>query len=287
MLGYDKCIAKLDNGNFVIDKLYIHFLNHGFYATETKNTILKRKVKKSNSKKFKKKSLMWAVIFGVVLVGGSVTAFLTMGQNNTPQSQEDPEQLINTLLQPIAQNASALGTTKSNITLVEFGDYQCQYCARFHRDTKDLIVNNYVDTGMINFLFKDFVINDRPSDKLSTLAAIGSYCAAEQGKYWPYHDEVYRNSKGENTEWVSKNSLTQFAVYAGITDINKFSTCLDSKKYENLVATNDNLARSIGLTSTPTFILIADGKPPLKIEGAQPYSVFEGAIRQILTEIPS
>jgi hypothetical protein len=48
-------------------------------------------------------------------------------------------------------------------------------------------------------MFKDFVINDRPSDKLSTLAAIGSYCAAEQGKYWPYYDEVYRNSKGENT----------------------------------------------------------------------------------------
>jgi protein-disulfide isomerase len=287
MLGYNKCLDKLVNGNYVIDITVYTFSYHGFYATETKNEILKRKVKKSNPKKFKKKSLMWAIIFGVVLVGGSVTAFLTMGKNNTPQSQEDPEQLISTLLQPIVQNASALGTAKSNITLVEFGDYQCQYCARFHRDTKDLIVNNFVKTGTINFLFKDFVINDRPSDKLSTLAAIGSYCAAEQGKYWPYHDEVYRNSKGENTEWVSKNSLTQFAVYAGVTDINKFSTCLDSKKYENLVTTNDNLARSIGLTSTPTFILIADGKPPIKIEGAQPYSVFEGAIRQVLTEIPS
>lgn len=257
------------------------------------NRILKRKVRKSNSKKsnskgIKKKSLMiiLATVFGVVLVGGSVTAFLTMGKNTTPQNKEQPEQLINTLLQPIAQNASALGTSKSNITLLEFGDYQCQYCARFHRDTKDLIVNNYVNTGMINFLFKDFVINDRPTDRLSTLAAIGSYCAAEQGKYWQYHDEVYSNSKGENTDWVSKNSLTQFAVYAGVTNIDKFSACLDSKKYESLVTTNDNLARSIGLTSTPTFILIAEGKPPLKIVGAQPYSVFEDAIKQTLMEIP-
>ena len=229
---------------------------------------------------------MWAVIFGVVLVGGSVTAFSTMGKNNTPQNH-DPEQLVNTLLQPVVQNASAIGTGKSNVTLLEFGDYQCQYCARFHRDTKDLIVNNFVNTGMINFMFKDFVINDRPSDKLSTLAAIGSYCAAEQGRYWPYYDEVYKNSKGENTEWVSKNSLTQFAVYAGVKDAKKFSQCLDSKKYETLVLTNDNLARSIGLTSTPTFILIADGQPPLKIVGAQPYSVFESAIRQVLTQIPS
>ena len=229
---------------------------------------------------------MWAVVFGVILIGGSITLFLNMGQNNTAQNQEDPEQLT-MLLQPIVQNASALGTSKSNITLLEFGDYQCQYCARFHRDTKDLIVNNYINTGKINFLFKDFVINDRPADKLSTLAAIGSYCAAEQGKYWPYHDEVYRNSKGENTDWVSKNSLTQFAVYAGVTDINKFSSCLDSKKYQSLVTTNDNLARMYGLTSTPTFILIADGKPMAKIVGAQPYSVFEGAINQVLLEIPS
>ena len=181
-----------------------------------------------------------------------------MGKNNGPKkSRKILSSLLDTLLQPIVQNASALGTSKANVTLIEFGDYQCQYCARFHKETKDLIVNNFVNTGKINFMFKDFVINDRPSDKLSTLAAIGSYCAAEQGKYWPYYDEVYRNSKGENTNWVSKNSLTQFAVYAGISNVKKFSACLDSKKYENLVLTNDNLARSIGLTSTPTFILIS------------------------------
>jgi len=233
------------------------------------------------------KSLIWAIIFGTVLVGGSATAFMTIGHNNAPKNPENTDQLLNTLLQPIVQNASALGTSKTNVTLIEFGDYQCQDCARFHKETKDLIVNNYVKTGMINFMFKDFVINDRPSDKLSTLAAIGSYCAAEQGKYWPYYDEVYRNSKGENIDWVSKNSLTQFAVYAGVKDVNKFSACLDSKKYENLVAVNDNLARSIGLTSTPTFILIAEGKMPLKIVGAQPYSVFESAINQVLMQVPT
>ena len=244
---------------------------------------LKRKVKKSGFKKFKKKSLMWAIIFGIVLVGGSTTAFLTMGQNNSVKNSDNPNQIIAKLIQPIVQNASALGTNKAKITLIEFGDYQCQYCARFHRETKDLIVTNYVNTGMINFLFKDLILNDIPSDKASTMAAIGSYCAAEQGKYWQYYDEVYTNSKGENTGWVTKNSLRQFAVYAGITDIKKFTTCLDSQKYENLVAINDNLARSIGLTSTPTFILIAQGKTPLKIVGAQPYTVFKDAINQLLT----
>ncbi|MDP9489333.1 MAG: hypothetical protein M3P28_03910, partial [Thermoproteota archaeon] len=68
---------------------------------------MKRKVKKSNSKKIKKKTLMWAVVFGVVLVGGSITAFLSLGQNVMPQNQEEPEQQISMLLQPIVQNASA------------------------------------------------------------------------------------------------------------------------------------------------------------------------------------
>ena len=68
---------------------------------------------------------MWAIIFGVVLVGGSATAFMTMGHNNAPKNPETNAQLLNTLLQPIVQNASALGMSKKNVTLIEFGDYQC------------------------------------------------------------------------------------------------------------------------------------------------------------------
>src|SRR5688500_19958859 len=112
---------------------------------------------------------MWDVVFGVVLVGGSITAFLSLGQNVMPQNQEEPEQQISMLLQPIVQNASALGTAKSNITLLEFGDYQCQYCARFNRDKKDLIVNNYVNTGLFILFFKNFNIHNIPIDTSSNL----------------------------------------------------------------------------------------------------------------------
>jgi protein-disulfide isomerase len=237
---------------------------------------------KSRPGKINKKALIFGVVLAVILLGGSATAFISMGQNTNPATQtSELDEIVKKLTQPVLGNASALGSDAGQITLVEFGDYQCQYCAQFHKETRDQIINNYVNTGGIKFLFKDFVINDRPSDKASTLAARASYCAADQGKYWQYHDELYNNSQGENTGWISKESLKQFARNVKVPDLTKFSECLDSQKYNDVVIANDQLAQAIGLKSAPTFILVREGKEPLGIVGAQPYNVFQGAISQL------
>ena len=104
---------------------------------------------------------------------------------------------------------------------------------------------------------------------------------AEQGKYWQYNGELYSNSQGENTGWVSKESLKQFARNVQVPDLTKFSECLDSQKYNDVVMENVQLAQAIGLQSAPTFILVREGKEPLGIVGAQPYDVFQGAISQL------
>lgn len=191
------------------------------------------------------------------------------------------DEIVKKLTQPVLSNASALGSDAAQITLIEFGDYQCQDCAKFHNETLSQIINNYVDTGAIKFLFKDFIVNDITYENASTLAAGASYCAADQGNYWQYHDEVYNNSKGENVGWVTKDSLKQFAKNVQIPDLMKFSECLDSQKYNNVVAENNQLAQAIGLKSAPTFILVKEGKEPLGIVGAQPYNVFQEAITQL------
>ena len=116
----------------------------------------------------------------------------------------------------------------------------------------------------------------------STLASEASYCAADQGKYWQYYDELYNKWKGENTGWVTKDSLKQFASNVGIGGSNQFSHCLESGKYAGVVADNFNLAQSIGLNATPSFIFLVNGKHPLEIIGAQPYTVFENAINQMM-----
>ncbi|MGH9986856.1 MAG: DsbA family protein [Nitrososphaeraceae archaeon] len=193
--------------------------------------------------------------------------------------------VIQRIVAPISENVPVLTSDggSSNMTMVEFGDYQCQDCARFHNETKDQIINNFVDTGQLRFIFKDFVINDLPSDRASTLAAEASYCAADQGQYWQYHDELYDNSRGENTGWVTEDSLKQFATRLGIQNLTEFSECLDNHTHRDLVEANTQLANGIGLTSTPSFVIISNETVPIAIEGAQPYSVFEQVISEVVT----
>jgi protein-disulfide isomerase len=173
-------------------------------------------------------------------------------------------------------NAPALGSADARVTIVEFGDYQCTWCHRWHQSTKDAVIADYVDTGKVRFLFKDFPINDL-SDRASSLAAEASYCAADQGKYWDYHDELYDNWEGENTGWVTKSSLRQFASDIGL-DEQQFSECLDSGRHNDLVRANYNLAAAAGLSATPSFIVLVDGEVPKLIRGAHPYTTFQQVI---------
>jgi protein-disulfide isomerase len=239
---------------------------------------------RSRRKIFITLGVLFAVIMIEVTLSGTFSSRFGLSQQQThnlvePQTATTIIQKIST---PTIPNAPALGNSEAPITLIEFGDYQCTFCHRFHSDSKDLILRNFVNTGKVRFLFKDFPINDLPADRASTLASEASYCAADQGKYWQYYDTLYNNWKGENTGWVTKENLRQFAKNLGIEDINRFSQCLESGKYAAVVADNFNLAESIGLNATPSFVLLANGKQPLEITGAQPYSVFENVLSHFL-----
>lgn len=228
-----------------------------------------------------------AILMGALLIGGSVTAFSNIGKNNDSDANDDAQiqTLISQLTNSTMPGATALGVNEAPITIVEFGDYQCPYCAKFNNETKSDLVNKYVDTGMAKFVFRDLVLNDLPQDKLSTLAAEASYCAAEQNKYWDFHDEVYQNSKGENTGWVSKEALIEFAKNVKVTNIEQFSSCLDSHKYGQIVLKNDRFAKDLGLVSTPTFLILQQNTSKIAaIEGAQPLYIFENTINQMLNQ---
>jgi protein-disulfide isomerase len=248
-----------------------------------------------NNKKYMKSQrsrrkifIVLGVVFAVIMIGGILSGTISSRFGSSQQHTQELVQpqtasaIIQKISTPTISNAPALGNSNAPITLVEFGDYQCTYCHRFHSDTKDLILTNFVKNGKVKFLFKDFPINDLPADRASTLSSEASYCAADQGKYWQYYDELYNKWNGENTGWVTKHSLNQFASNVGIRDINQFSQCLESGKYAGVVADNFNLAQSIGLNATPSFIFLVNGKQPLEITGAQPYAVFESEINQIM-----
>jgi protein-disulfide isomerase len=232
----------------------------------------------------RKKIVIASVSLMAIMFVGTIAGFLNFApksnnNNNNNQDTLNPETFLNKLLSPSTVNASALGNERANITIVEFADYQCPFCAQFNKETKDSIVENFIDTGKAKFLYKDFIVNDG-SDKASTLAAAASYCAAEQGMYWEYHDELFKNSNGENTGWVTTDNLKQFANNVRVPDLMKFSDCVDTGKYNEIVSENDSFARNIGLQSTPSFIFY-NGTTPVAIQGAQPYEAFE----QIITAI--
>lgn len=187
------------------------------------------------------------------------------------QNQGQETQKITT--QTLVQNGSPLmGNPGAKITILEWGDYQCTYCHRFHQDSKDAIMEEYVKTGKANFVFRDFPLNG----PVSVLAAQASYCANDQGKYWEYHDETYNNWAGENTGWVTRDSLSQFAKTVNL-DLNQFNKCMDDNKYRQKVLDNEKFGKNIGIDATPSFFVITSDKV-VKIVGAQPLSVF----RQVL-----
>ncbi len=262
--------------------------SNSFLDVRDQPELMKRRKDKVNlhsNNKNKKVFIIGLVIAAIAISGILAIVLPSVGHNvNNNNGQAAKALLIKEISNPTYPLAPALGSSKAKVTMVEFGDYQCHFCAAFQRDTKDSILQNFVNTGQVRFLFKDFTINDKPGDKASTLAAEASYCAADQGKYWQYHDEIYKNSKGENVAWVTKDILKQFASNVNIPNIKKFSECLDSQNHSNIVEQNDNLANSMGLQATPSFILLSTGKSqqePLLVDGAQPYSSFQQAIAKV------
>jgi protein-disulfide isomerase len=175
--------------------------------------------------------------------------------------------------QMLVQNGSPmLGDPNAKITIVEFGDYQCTYCHLFHQNTKDTLLQKYVDTGKVNFVFRDFPLNGPDS----VLAADAAYCAGDQSKYWQYHDTLYNNWGGEKTGWVNQKSLDKFATTIGL-DLDQFDKCLSDKKYEQKVLDNQKFGESIGIDGTPSFVIF-NAKDITKVVGAQPLSSFQQVI---------
>ena len=183
-----------------------------------------------------------------------------------PESENNSEFLTASRL--IENGSPIMGDSNAPITVLEWGDYQCTFCYRFHENTLDIINDDFIKTGKVKLVFKGFPLNGPDS----LLAAEASYCAEDQEKYWQYHDELYKNWGGERTGWITRESLDRFAVTVGL-DLVEFNTCLDEHKYQNRVITLHEFGKEIGIDATPFFLVFNDQKI-IKIRGNQPLEVF-------------
>ena len=174
-------------------------------------------------------------------------------------------------METFVENGSpVLGNPNAPITLVEFGDYQCHYCHVFFESIEGKIMKNYIETGKVKMIFKDYNIIGKDSVKASQ----GAHCAKDQGLFWEYHDILYSNWTGENNGWASGANLANYAQDIGL-EMNQWTNCMSQQKHSKTILDSNEDAKKLQLTGTPAFFVISSDGQVSKLFGAQPFEVFE------------
>ena len=174
-------------------------------------------------------------------------------------------------METFVENGSpVLGNPNASITLVEFGDYQCHYCHVFFESIEGKIMKNYIETGKVKMIFKDYNIIGKDSVKASQ----GAHCANDQGLFWEYHDILYSNWTGENNGWASGANLANYAQDIGL-EMNQWTDCMSQQKHSKTILDSNEDAKKLQLTGTPAFFVISSDGQVSKLFGAQPFEVFK------------
>jgi protein-disulfide isomerase len=175
-----------------------------------------------------------------------------------------------------------MGSASAKVTIMEISDYHCPFCKRQTQQTFPKLVEEYVKTGKVQFMFVDYPIAQlHPTAARSHEAAI---CAGEQGKYWEMHVSLF-------TEPVAKDDAALLAQAKALgLDASAFQACLSSGKHAASVKASVSRMEQLGISGTPMAVIGLTPAPgqPLKvlkyIYGAQPYSAFKEAIDAILQQ---
>jgi len=169
----------------------------------------------------------------------------------------------------------ALGNKDAKVTIIEFADLRCPFCERFFTDTEQQLMKNYVDTGKAKFVFRQYAF----LGPASTTAANAAECANDQGKFWEFHDYMYKNQPSESdTSMYTTDKLTEIAGTLGM-NTDQFQSCLSTNKDADKASADLTEGQKVGVTGTPTIFI--NGTP---VVGAQPYATFQQLIDQELAK---
>lgn len=173
------------------------------------------------------------------------------------------------------------GKVDAPVTIIEYSDYDCPFCARHYRDVMPILQEKYIDTGKIKFVMRENPIATLHKD--ATNAAKAAVCAGDQGKYWEMHDMLFENQKK-----LQLDNLKSFAGTIGL-DLGAFDECLESNEAERRVRRDIASASKLGMRGTPGFVVgLTDVKDPNKanmkvyIKGAQSINNFQASIDDLL-----
>ena len=244
-----------------------------------------------------KKSTFNGLIIGLIAIGG-VAAFFAgsyiTSMNSEQITSEDLDKAIAKLELKLLQNQlptnqpkepvkiSAdddpfFGNPDAPITIVEFSDFQCPFCARFHTQTLPSILEEYIDQGKVKLVFRDFPIQSIHPNALP--ASVAAECANDQGKFKDMHDTLFeKQSEWNKVETV--DALSLFSQYASDMQFDQetFDSCLTSGKHISEIRKDLDDGRGYGVSGTPGFFVGNDQIGYVELKGAQPFESFKKVI---------
>jgi protein-disulfide isomerase len=214
-------------------------------------------------------SIIFATIF-LAAITSYKPSFFAFAQAQTQTA--NPALSLSNL---IKQGQPQQGSTSAPVTLIDFSDLQCPLCDRFVKSTEPQINSTYVQPGKVALIFEH--LPNRGFDSFPS--ALAAQCTNDQGKFWQYHNLLFKNQGPIDSGWASKDNLKKFASQIPGLDVQKFNSCFDNQKYKSFVESDLALAHSLGFTQTPSFVIVKnDGSSPQQLLGPQPFPEFKAVI---------
>ena len=224
---------------------------------------------------------VFGFLAGVALGIGSTLVIQMLQEQQLAQPRETKVRTIPTLTSPLLlQGEPTLGEPTAPITIVEFSDFECSYCRRFHEQVFPQLKSEYIDTGMVRFVHKDLPLPFHPH---ALPAAAAARCAGEQNRYWDIYSSLFNQQN-----CLSCKGVLAIAAEAKL-DTATLQACMERKATAALINANRSEASLHDISATPTFVIGPtqknDSLDGQVIEGALPWETFKATIDAALRDL--
>ncbi len=219
-----------------------------------------------------------AIFSGLVIIAVSIYISFGMPNRNVASVTPPPQVGGETRVKNTAVSADddpVLGEAKAPVTIIEFSDFQCPFCRKFWRETLPEIKKNYIDSGQVKLVYRDFPLPMHPAAEISAEAG---ECADDQGKFWDWHDKLFseQDKDGESTVQYEVSDIKKWGNEIGL-NTSQFTACLDSQKFKDEVAKDVADGQAADVAGTPMFFVNGT-----MVRGSQPFSNFQKIIDEAL-----
>lgn len=192
---------------------------------------------------------------GAIIVAGVIIAGAVIYQGGGDINSDQEAQIADTELEEATiDDDTVLGDSGAPVTIIEFSDYQCPFCRVFWGETLPSLKEQYIDTGKVKFVYRDFPLSAHP---MALPYAMATECADEQGGFWEMHDKIFEEQQKYGDGTVT--ALTSEDIFEWVADlelnVEAFGACMEAGTYQEEIAKDFEDGVKTGVEGTPTFFV--------------------------------